>query len=356
MNLTPPTTLFLKTLDRLLNDATPTPSGGLRAVAGHNGPYHHPESSIRNTAHLLMACLSAAKLLPDEARYRDQASALLAHLLSPEPEAWKDSYVFRRAGADSCNGVIGAAWAIEALARAGRQLQRPDALKRAQFVYARHRFHPHLGAWSRFDALKGPLSVDYTYNHQAWLAASAADLGENEAAQAFVDASHRGSLRTRADGCIHHVFGGTTPKNLYNRTRYRWTTFRNPAKVRLKEEGYHLFNLFALSRLRAHFPTHPLFVGAPYQSALRHCDTAFFARLESSPYAYPYNAPGFEWPLIRSLNPELRSVGPSTESVLQRQFEHGGGEEGLFTARTADPATLRARVYELGLGLEAERK
>ena len=75
--------------------------------------------------------------------------------------------------------------------------------------------------------------------------------------------------------------------------------------------------------------------------------------LDGNRYAYPYNGPGLELPLLAVTFGE-RSPGlwDAASQALKKQVAlTWDSESKAFTRGSDDPLTLTARIYELGLAL-----
>jgi hypothetical protein len=325
--------------------------------AGNNGPYVHLESPVRNTAHWLVTYAILHRLTGDE-RYRDVGRRLAAFLLEPGPYRLKHGLIHRQTlRLDWCNGVIGPAWVIEALVRASRYLGVEEALPAARAIAAAHVYAEAGAVWHRCDPRFGTISIDYTYNHQAWLAAALQDLEQRDHApvRAFLDRSDSFSLRVAPTGRIDHLLYDVSVKNLVNRAAHKRAKAFKPDKAVEKENGYHLYVLHPLARLAFAYPEHPLFRSGKLSAALRYCTAAFFAGLETNRYAYAYNAPGLELPLVyAAFGGQLPLTPRDVQAVVDRQLAlTKDPDTGLLTRATPDPYTLTARAYELALAVEA---
>ena len=121
---------------------------------GHNGPYHQIESPLRNSAHWAF-CFSKLYRITGDQRYREIAVRLCNYLLEPEFEHKNGVYILRQKGNDSCNGVIGPAWIIEALnACIGIDIQQEAASSRQLQILEQLEYSNNIGAWHRNDAYK----------------------------------------------------------------------------------------------------------------------------------------------------------------------------------------------------------
>lgn len=325
-------------------------------IPGVNGPYYDLETPVRNSSHWLV---TAAVLFETEADddLRADAEQLLNYLLN-NPHMKNGVAIHRqKPGKDWCNGVIGQAWVIEALMVAGQVLKREDAVNRARQLAKAYAFSQTAKAWIKTDPSNGKPRVDYTLNHQLWYAAAIAMLDDaalNAQIHTFLDALHAGAMRVRKSGIISHLFYSSSVKGRLLRLRYRLAEFRNHNAVTTKEVGYHLYNLHPLARLKCHFPTHPIFQSSVIQSAL---DTAFsdefLTQLDGNKYAYPYNAPAFEYPLIERVF-QHQNAASSRAWDKQLGETYDDGVTG-FTRNCPDPMTLNARIYESFLNIFYDR-
>ena len=319
---------------------------------GHNGPYRQIETPARNTAHWLVT-FSLAHAWTGRESFRAAGLRLSSFLRDPGPMRTRAGLIHRQAGGDRCNGVIGPAWIIDGLSHAGSCLDDEEAAALAVHELNRLPFDERSKAWRRVDPISGPASVDYTYNHQAWLAAAAAAVpgGAGLAyAQRFLDGAASGSLRVRPDGVAHHILHAPTVKCRLLLGRFAMLRMRRPAAIGAKEAGYHLYVLFPLIRLRARFPEHSVFSSAKFRSAVnRATDPSFIDGLNGNPYAYPYNAPGFELPIVGAVGLDPGLAREVYERQRRRTWDPATG---LHSRGSPDPATLAARIFELAIAVE----
>lgn len=327
---------------------------------GRNGPYGHSETPLRNTAHWLMTWCQAHQW-SGRSEFRTAARKALDYVLSPRHRPSGANWYHRDAqNRDHCNGVIGAAWVIEALVEAHRALASHEALQQALEVHSQHRFNTRHGLWFRLEVDGRILSLDRTFNHQLWFAASTALLAAegskmaDQQARSFLDGLGQ-HLNIRRNGLIRH------------RTRLHWwdrfvepgsivhTVYRNyvrpdrgaAAGTRFVERdiGYHAFNLHALARLHQHYPDHPVWQERSLKAAIGYTLLpGFAAALEGNPYGYPYNPVGLEVALA------LQEFRPDKEEVRQAWIQKQIGvlsPVGLaYGDNSKDPATAVARLYE----------
>ena len=100
---------------------------------GNNGPYHDPETPVRNYGHWLIT-FSKCFELTGEQIYLKKIKALADYLISNKSRLYGFSFYHRfKKGKDKCNGLIGQAWTFEALAEASaviRDMKYAEILKR----------------------------------------------------------------------------------------------------------------------------------------------------------------------------------------------------------------------------------
>ncbi len=116
-------------------------------IAGHNGPYFHSETPIRNTCHWIIAFLKAYKITGDD-RYLKASGKCIDFLIESKGEYNYHHRAVRR-GYDMCNGLIGPAWTMEALLVAAKELNRKDLEGLASQIFLLHKFDYNLGLWHK---------------------------------------------------------------------------------------------------------------------------------------------------------------------------------------------------------------
>lgn len=330
--------------------------------AGHNGPYFHRETNLRNTCHWMITWCNAHAWTGDTA-YMVSARRALAYILLPHHRPYNANWLHRHAkGRDRCNGLIGPAWVIEALVCAIHLLGSDEALMQAKEVFALHPFDEAQGMWKRVEVDGTVLSFDRTFNHQLWFAASAARLSKvgislaAERTRIFLDrlqnlfsVSNAGLIRHRIRLYCWDPF--LEPGSLIHKTYLLYDKIRCGAKIKLdaqkRDFGYHAFNLHAFAVLHRLFPQHEFWDSKVFMHAID------FGRSQKhrsgvdhdNPYGYPYNPVGFEMALaLQELFPEAIE---ERRDWIRRQIatmtRSGTAEYGMDAE---DPATARARLYE----------
>lgn len=351
---------ILEIINHHLDYVVPVADKGGLMAGGVNGPYYDVETPVRNTAHWLITFALLYKRTGDE-QYKEAATKLLNFLLNPGKHCKEQVYIHRqKKGKDWSNGIIGQAWIVEALHIAGKILNSTEASKRAVEAINVFKFQSSLSVWDRIDAANGSRAIDYTLNHQLWFAAAKAEADQNSYAEvdSFLSLLQAGAFRVRANGLICHLLYSSSFKGKLLEYRYLLLEKRNMNAVLKKEIGYHLFNLYPLARLYRLRPEHPFFATDKFKRALNYMvSKEFNEALENNKYAYPYNSPAFEMPLVlatfKHLLNESINIDEISNRLLQKQtaltFD---SESRVFSKNTDDSITLTARIYEYVLGLE----
>jgi hypothetical protein len=337
--------------------------------SGNNGPHGHPETPVRNTAHWLVTFAALYR----RTGHRDwldgvrRAAGFLA-LDSNRPHGF--SFHNRHAGKDRCNGLIGAAWVMEALDSAAHALGDDAFLHLAEEVFFLYPFDGERGLWEVVEIDGRVTGFDRTFNHQLWFAATASLL-QGPRRSAILQRVERfltccdGNLRFLPGGLIYHSI---PPLRVARSVGERLRAYRNEivrighlpvlrasrreqqAEVLRKSIGYHTFNLYAFAMLHQQLPQQSLWTSEGFRQAVSYLgDEEFVSALEENRYAYPYNPPGFEVAYALSEFGELADADLLRVSGrwLERQLELTHGPNlGVLGRNNPDPITLTARFYE----------
>lgn len=340
------------------------------APAGHNGPYNDPETPVRNTAHWLVTFSKAYDITGDDS-FRDAIADAVDYLLSKD--ARPNGYTFHCRnidGKDSCNGLIGQAWAIEGLAAAANQGIRTDrALAVARNVFTIHPFHMDVGLWRTVEPTGKVKRFDLTYNHQLWFAAAGAQLataGVSEVdrqVKRFIERLER-LTDVNSEGLIRHPLrpGFTASEYLsyLNSIARCWllaptalhalsaidSTRRNDLYE--KAWGYHSFNLHALAILAEHYPASPAWDSSILQRTIDLIsDLKYQLKIYYNTYGYSYNLAGIENAYALEVFGKVGDRDEQQEWIEKQLNACYDPESKLLTNETPDPATHAARIYEL---------
>lgn len=323
---------------------------------GRNGIYGDPETPVRNTAHWAITLFRSFELT-GERRFAEAADRAVAYLLSAAARPMGATFYCRtNPNKDMCNGLIGQAWAIEALAVAGGGLAVPNSEAVAREVFLLHPFDPNTGLWRRVNVDGSRGTFDLTFNHQLWFAAAGALLSNGtpvvgERVSRFLDGVSGGLLRLSSAGRIRHEIPHPW---LAERTGARIRRLRDGGlkgttkKMAHKEIGYHAFNLYGLAMLRECVPSHSVWSHPVIARALAYTDSEEFERgLEGNVFGYTYNPAGFEV----AYAVQVFDAAPSPREAawwVQQQLLHTYDVDGqpLADGVNDDLLTLTARLYE----------
>ena len=324
--------------------------------SGHNGPYHDPETPVRNTAHFLYL-FAELYSRTGSSTYKRAGEGAIEYLTSSAARPYTKTFYHRdKAGKDRCNGLVGQAWCIEALVRAATAYDRPDCYALAEEVFLLHPWDENVTVWKRVDVDGTVLSHDGTFNHQLWFAAAAAQLVETSAAQQraklFLE-NVASRVETYPDGVIFHgsvmrcLWGclKNGPKELVREIRSRRRKRTQREELRSKSVGYHAFNLYAYALLRSAYPRNLVWQKELVQRLLEPCEsTSFNDELSDSEFGYRYNISGVELAYAVRVLRDDRSL---SETWLNRQFDLTYLSSSQPLSRgTVDLHTASARIYE----------
>ncbi len=244
--------------------------------SGNNGPWNDPETPVRNTSHWLITFLKAYNITDDD-QFHEAAVSALEYLQSEETRPQGKTFHHRKnPEKDFCNGLIGQAWAFEALVTATRELGDPEPESLAETVFLQHPFDYERGLWQTVEITGEVLGYDMTFNHQLWFAATGAMLSDEEILEQvriFLDNLEE-NLRLYDSGLVYHkvwrdfsvsdhvryLTGGNDLEFGLRRYRdiARTLLSRNnyDEQIIYRSIGYHSFNTYAFAMLKERFPDH----------------------------------------------------------------------------------------------------
>lgn len=252
-------------LDEQLDDGSFPP--------GHNRVYEENETPLRTTSRWLMTLSYAYKLTGSESFRQAALNAgdyLTSKNLRPHGYTFQSRIV---PGKDQCDGLVGQARPLAALAFAGRHLNVGYYLETAVNLFTMHPFDDDLGLWEIREVDGRRLSFDRTLNHQITFAAASAECSGNNIEvqnkiETFLDCLPK-LMELHTNGLIKHYVRPPFPrvirsvcgsirhwKLLLNEAVFHYYSL-SPAR-RKKELGYHPVNLRSLAKLHRWFPNHPL--------------------------------------------------------------------------------------------------
>jgi len=357
-----------------------------KAQTGINGPYDDPETEVRYLAHLLV--ITAVEYLKyNKVEYEDVIVSIADRLLSMKQS--NGVYKMRmKSGKDECNGTIGHAWLIEGYLYAYKALREQKFLVEIERIFLMHSFSNRLGLWGRPLLGCNDNSIDYTFNHQLWYAATLAEFLQvkpNKELQRqlkiFLEKLPQ-TVTTSCDGRVAHaIYGRISLKAAF---KYKIVKLRDGVNdilsrpsLRYKEIGYHVFNLMAFARIYKLYPNVTFFNSSRFKKALGIVSTSCFIKeleadnmnMDASThgsslasdeqsiniYGYPYNVPGFEIMYCGGVFSDI--IGEETvQKMMTRQFELTWDNESKKFGRLChDKVSVNYRVYEFYRYLEEKK-
>ncbi|UMZ74719.1 hypothetical protein [Natranaerofaba carboxydovora] len=354
-------------------------------LPGNNGPYMDPETPVRNTAHWLITFSYLYKETGDKI-FLEGLEKCGEYLLSDEARPMQATFYCRKnPKKDFSNGLIGQAWVIEALVEAYSVLDNDKFINAANEVFLLHPFDDNLGLWVVVNVDGSYKGFDMTFNHQLWFAAAGAllhNLQQNQECRRQIDIflkKIKHNFQVYNNGLIKHKI--QRKHNKKEKLRWGYDLCKN-WKNRLvsgrnmvyKENGYHLFNLYAFALIYYYIDSDNQFwESKKFKKALNYAfsdslftilekdnhalDITFPAmdkKISVNRYGYPYNAPGFELPYIynifkdRFFKNNNNQCYEKTKFALKRQLALTY-ETNLnsFSINTEDQRTLNSRIYEI---------
>lgn len=329
--------------------------------SGSNGPYNHSETPVRNTAHwltLLCRLTEIGKLdKNEEEKFRVSALMAVEYLLSKNSRPFMKSFYCRQAeGKDTCNGLIGQAWAIEGLLSAFKVFKIEEARKTALEVFLLHPFDFKKGIWKRVEVNGDILSFDFTFNHQLWFAATAIQIEDsniNKLINRFFDLVVQ-NIETYSDGTVFHAtkLGNFNffKKDEFFRSLINLLDKFKKKKIKKslysKSIGYHAFNLYALAIIKEYLPNHIFWNSEIFLKMLSVTRSEkFIHNLDQGPYGWSYNPSGIELAYVGL----IFSLGEKyVQQWLSLQYEKtfDFNTKNLMTKGSDDIITSSARIYE----------
>ncbi|AUC14168.1 hypothetical protein BTO06_02945 [Tenacibaculum sp. SZ-18] len=350
---------------------------------GHNGPYKDEETDVRKISHLLVLYANALKSgLDIEARLKIEE--LKEALINSEYYKGKAYFKSRnKPGKDEVNGVIGIAWVMEGLCAAYEVLKEEKILIFLENIVESLNFNKERGLWERPTHLVTDKSgIDETFNHQLWLAYAiiyyfkvANKEVSDDVKEFFIKLDV--NLRIHKEGLIVHSLKNRIGlKNklkdllksikVYVKSRIKGTT------TKYKENGYHLFNMFAFSRIESLgygylFKDSRKIRKALIYSSGDHLYNELSSNLEETDYysialssclnynryGFPYNVSGFEFLYVNKIFNLKKDVLANKYFKKQKEVYGYKDEKNKFVEKmkTEDEINLLLRVYELSFCL-----
>ena len=340
-------------------------------LIGRNGPYDDPETEIRSLAHKL-CFLANLDFNSKQINNKEQCLEILERLLSNEYRLDNHYFIMRfKEGKDQTNGVIGLAWVVEGVSCAYRTYQFDLAKKFLQTIEKNLVFEQKLKLWRR-PSISKPYEekVDKTFNHQLWLAYALAFkanvLGEKPSAEVqefFKNIDE--ILEINSQGRVGHMVMNreVSLKSMLRQVKYYIKYFVHGKRKSYKENGYHLFSVFAFARIKQEgfewLFKHSAKVNQVIEYSINKSlhralntnmeETDYYSiekasNLEYNRYGIPYNVSGLELYFISKIF-HLKICEPCYSTILNQLEVYNSLNS--KTLQTEDRSNLILRSYEI---------
>jgi hypothetical protein len=349
------------------------------ANAGVNGPYRFVDTPVRNSGHWLIITSYLWKITREE-RYKELAFHL-ANYIVDEQKKTSSGAIECMTGErfDHLNGLIGQAWTIEALVYAYEVFRKKEYLDTAVEIFYSQKFDEKNCLWERVEITGENIGFDYTLNHQVWFACAGLMLLGNlnddtihKQVYGFLKRLNEQYFDIYSNGLIKHYGTMKNPqvrplsfrikrsiKDLLLPLRYKDP---NRFDSKVLEKGYHLFELYGYAVIHQYYPNYELFKTEKFKKALKYgMDLNKLNRVfnikpvlggandgltRMNKFAYAYNSPAFEYPLIEYCFTGKISENMASELIdLQKKLTYDK-TTGKLARFNYDPETLTARIYE----------
>ena len=346
--------------------------------AGHNGPYNDNETTVRNTSHWLITFSKSYKLT-DDSIFLDAVQKAANYLISTKARPFKYSFFHRKnSQLDSCNGLIGQAWVIEALAVASIILNDPKYSNLGEEVFFQHNFNYDYGLWNRLEIDGKIKSIDPTFNHQLWFAACAAQLKGDKKEKCdsiikkfilklpdnlsiinggliFHPIKVKGLIKDKYDNKPIKILIRTAIikliKMIINNVNQEEKQKIRTKRMIYKSIGYHHFNMYAFALLKDQYPKNNYWKNPDFKSTIKYLIRDDYKdELENNSFGYPYNPPGFEIPYALEVLSELEKnelLKISSYWINKQISKCYNPKTKMMDRNTLDPYTHSDRLYEL---------
>ncbi|QAR34188.1 hypothetical protein EP073_12470 [Geovibrio thiophilus] len=333
---------------------------------GTNVYYNDPETPVRNTSHWLMILLKVYTYTNDD-KYKIAAAKAVDYLLSKEVRPMGASFWCRKnPHKDFCNGTVGQAFTLDALAQAYEVLQMEAVKNLADEVFLLHPFDEKNALWRSVAVDGSYLPIDPTFNHQLWFAVAGAELwrvGKNEEigrrVRLFLDALHRNMNvhKFGHKGLIYHYVSrhhSFRKKGIIPHLKTLKLLIGQQRKNEIiRAIRYHCFNLWAFPILKNVFSENDFWYSKKFKSTFNYIFSNDFTKHEESlGLKKPNSVYKFENINIYEAYTilafcDIEDKEQIVEELLSTHFEQEyDSETDMVNRLAADKLTQAARVYE----------
>ena len=337
-------------------------------LSGKNGPYNDIETWLRGAAHSISLLANYYNEVDKSEKILTAIESFSNAILNSKYYKGEAYFICRNnTNKDKTNGVIGVAWILEGLAN-GYSVSKSKSTKKCIVeIIQSLKFNDELKLWQR-PSLKGQSKepVDMTFNHQLWLAYSVAFcnkvLGQELNRNVLEFLKNIDKLITvKKDGRIQHAIIKHTVKGYLKKIKTLAKCFIQKKSTKYKEDGYHLFNMYAFARLKSLGYSKYFENAGWFKQALKYANSEELFRslttndeesdyysLEKSSglvfnrYGIPYNVSGFEYFYVHNIF-GLNNVDLAERYLSNQTKCYVDNNRSKFTE---DEVNLYYRLYE----------
>lgn len=344
--------------------------------ASNNDIYNESETPVRTTSNWLLTLVEAYNITNNN-KFRKSGLKAGSYLSSGEVRPHGYTFHTRESSTDKCNGLVGQAKPIMALAKAGNTYNRQEYISTAIEVYTLHPFNRDLGLWEAVEIDGVKMSFDRTLNHQIIFAAASAEIKDTCCvADAHINhflSNLSKNVGIHSDGLIRHYIRprkfksiSTVMKNkrhlslIRNEIASQYYKYTN--SHRKKELGYYPTIIGVLSDLKNHYPEHDIWTDEKILSALQFTETEPYQnQIENISSDFGSTFPGFSHARF-VLNFEGENIS-EMKFWIQRDIDRTYDQEtGLLIKGAVDPefqsssAFLLTHFTDLDISLELRQQ
>ena len=331
--------------------------------SGRNGPYNDRETPVRNTSHWAITFSKAFQVTSQE-KYTTAAIGCTEYLSGKKARPYGKTFWHRKSNSkDQCNGLIGQAWSIESIAVVSNIFNMPELANLATEIFYLHPFNSKKKLWHRVEINGEVLSIDETFNHQLWFAATSSMINSKDTEKihriikiflqgiqenivqytnGLIGQSIKTKKRITYDKNLILFFKKIVAQLMQSKKKRNWALY--------KSIGYHTFNLYAFALLVKKFEANHVWPESIITKALEYAKSCNFTnQIEENEFGFSYNPPGFELPLaLIEFEKDKNNVNYSYISKLisQQLLMSFNFETYLMNKNNHDPLTHTARFYE----------
>jgi len=349
------------------------------ATEGCNGPYGHNDTPVRNTSHWCIIFGYLWKVTHDiryytiMLKFADYICYMQSKSQSGAVECMTTDLF------DHLNGLIGQAWAIEALTYVYKKTNNDKYLETAKRIYTSQKYDWSTHLWRRIELDGRDIGYDYTFNHQLYFALAASKISDceyDEKIEEVVADFLEGTLthfNIHNDGLICHYVSLPRPSGRKYYLRKIVKTLGQPLKfldpnafnLNNHEIGYHLYDMYIFALLYNKYSNFKIFQTDKFKKALEYSmniyslnikfNTINFQKFKRTPlkkfvklnkFSYGYNSPAFELPVIAKSFNFLDRIDCNQLWNFQMEWFYDKVKNS-FSRNNHDSNTLDARLYEI---------